>query len=116
MTHDSQSRSGPTPNPGESLSVANQSPLAGEPVEVQPQRVVYEGAGEGDERELVLVRGDGRAVIRYRMGEEAGVFKQIEELAEDQTTIVDWYDAALMAHEMGKRLREVLHHRRAKAG
>lgn len=116
MTNDSSSLPNNPSDAGDALSCATNKGIPGEPVEVQAQRSVFETAGEGDHRELVLVHGQSRTVIRYRMGEEAGVFKQIEQLAEDRTTGVDWYDAALMAHEMGKRLKEIVRHKRARAG
>ncbi len=55
-------------------------------------------------RQLSLVKGDHRYVFRYREGCEAEVIEQFASLASDQENSFDWFDAAVLSYQMGRRI------------
>jgi hypothetical protein len=60
--------------------------------------------GAHPDRQLVLVKHDQRWVFRYRPGDEAGVMRTLAETARDPGCVFDWFDAAVLSHQMGHRL------------
>ena len=61
-----------------------------------------------DTRRLVLVKHGQRYVFRYEPGREAEVLQRIVELVRDPDTDLDWFDAAVLSHQMGQRMSEQL--------
>ncbi len=61
-----------------------------------------------DESQLVLVKKSDRWVFRYGPGEESDVLRWLAETARDPTKDFDWFDAAVLSHQMGDRLHEQL--------
>ncbi len=59
-------------------------------------------------RHLSLVKGPERFVFRYRVGDEARVIDAFATLASDRTTKFDWFDAAVLSYQMGRRLETEL--------
>jgi len=55
-------------------------------------------------RQLSLVKGEERFVFRYLGGQEAEVIDAIAELAADPGSPFDWFDAAVLSYQMGRRL------------
>jgi hypothetical protein len=55
-------------------------------------------------RQLSLVKGSERFVFRYQSGNEAEVIDAIAELAADSSSGFDWFDAAVLSYQMGRRL------------
>jgi hypothetical protein len=55
-------------------------------------------------RQLSLVKGSERFVFRYQPGREADVIDAFSELAADSTKAFDWFDAAVLSYQMGRRL------------
>ncbi len=55
-------------------------------------------------RELSLVKGSHRYVFRYREGREADVIESFASMATDPGTPFDWFDAAVLSYQMGRRL------------
>jgi hypothetical protein len=55
-------------------------------------------------RQLSLVKGDHRFLFRYETGSEANVIAAFASLASDGTTDFDWFDAAVLSYQMGRRL------------
>ena len=55
-------------------------------------------------RQLSLVKGNQRYVFRYPAGSEAEVIQQFAELASDAGQEFDWFDAAVLSYQMGRRL------------
>lgn len=55
-------------------------------------------------RQLSLVKGSERFVFRYQSGNEAEVIDAIAELAADSASAFDWFDAAVLSYQMGRRL------------
>ena len=59
-------------------------------------------------RQLSLVKGDERFVFRYQAGHEAEVIDAFASLAADRSSVFDWFDAAVLSYQMGRRLETEL--------
>ena len=55
-------------------------------------------------RQLTLVKKGHYYLFRYLPGEEAGLIQTLMEQAEDPTCPLDWFDAAVLSHQMGHRM------------
>ena len=55
-------------------------------------------------RQLSLVKGNHRYVFRYQTGREADIIAAFAAMAADTETEFDWFDAAVMSYQMGRRL------------
>ncbi len=55
-------------------------------------------------RQLSLVKGSHRYVFRYPAGREADVIASFASMAEDVDQDFDWFDAAVLSYQMGRRL------------
>lgn len=55
-------------------------------------------------RQLSLVKGSARFVFRYNTGNEAQVIDAFASLASDGSSGFDWFDAAVLSYQMGRRL------------
>ncbi len=59
-------------------------------------------------RQLSLVKGEERFVFRYQAGQEAEVIDAFASMASDQSSEFDWFDAAVLSYQMGRRLETEL--------
>ena len=59
-------------------------------------------------RQLSLVKGDERYIFRYFSGEEPEVIDSFAALASDPGSDFDWFDAAVLSYQMGRRLESRL--------
>jgi hypothetical protein len=59
-------------------------------------------------RQLVLVKKDQRWVFRYMPGEESAVLQWLARSAKDPASHLDWFDAAVLSHQMGDRIAQQL--------
>ena len=59
-------------------------------------------------RQLSLVKGDERFIFRYTTGQEAQVIDAFASLAGDRGTDFDWFDAAVLSYQLGRRLETEL--------
>ena len=59
-------------------------------------------------RQLSLVKGSERFVFRYPVGGEAKVIDALAGLAGDRNSRFDWFDAAVLSYQMGRRLETEL--------
>ncbi len=59
-------------------------------------------------RQLSLVKGEERFVFRYQAGQEPRVIDAFAELAADRGSAFDWFDAAVLSYQMGRRLETEL--------
>lgn len=59
-------------------------------------------------RQLSLVKGSERFVFRYMAGDEARVIDAFAAMASDRSTDFDWFDAAVLSYQMGRRLETEL--------
>jgi hypothetical protein len=55
-------------------------------------------------RQLALVKGAERFVFRYEAGRETEVIDSFTRLANDAACQFDWFDAAVLSYQMGRRL------------
>lgn len=61
-------------------------------------------------RQLSLVKGEERFVFRYQPGQEAEVIDAFVTMAGDRASRFDWFDAAVLSYQMGRRLETELDH------
>jgi hypothetical protein len=61
-------------------------------------------------RQLSLVKGSERYVFRYPTGREGDVIDRFASLASDRSIDFDWFDAAVLSYQMGRRLEKELDH------
>ena len=59
-------------------------------------------------RQLSLVKGEERFVFRYQAGQEGEVIDAFASMASDGTSAFDWFDAAVLSYQMGRRLEREL--------
>ena len=59
-------------------------------------------------RQLSLVKGEERFVFRYHTGQEPDVIDAFASLASDGSSLFDWFDAAVLSYQMGRRLETEL--------
>ncbi len=55
-------------------------------------------------RQLSLVKGKHRFLFRYQPGSEADVISAFAGLASDVSSDFDWFDAAVLSYQMGRRI------------
>ena len=55
-------------------------------------------------RQVSLVKGKHRFVFRYKAGREADIIAAFAEMAGDTEQEFDWFDAAVLSYQMGRRL------------
>lgn len=58
----------------------------------------------GTVRQLSLVKGKHRYLFRYQPGSEADVIAAFAGLASDAGSEFDWFDAAVLSYQMGRRI------------
>jgi len=77
-------------------------------VYVEPS--VSEPVGAGSLREPVtLVKGGHRWTFACDAGDEAELLRRVTELARGEDVPFDWFDAALVTHQLSKRLKAGLY-------
>jgi hypothetical protein len=67
------------------------------------------GSGPGESREnrqLTLVKKGHYYVFRYQPGDEGTVLQTLIDLAESPKSELDWFDAAVLSHQMGHRMAD----------
>ena len=55
-------------------------------------------------RQLVLVKRGQRFIFRYGPGDELRVLADLKARASDPTCDLDWFDVAVLSHQMGQRI------------
>lgn len=55
-------------------------------------------------RQLTLVKKGHYYLFRYAPGTEAELIRTLIEKAEDPQSPLDWFDAAVLSHQMGHRM------------
>ena len=65
---------------------------------------IENGNTNGKSRQLILVKRGHRYIFRYEPGDEAKVLHELISLAGDPTCHMDWFDAAVLSHQMGQCL------------
>ena len=60
---------------------------------------------DGDQQ-LVLEKHGQRYSFRCLPGDESQLLNQLAQLVDDPESGLDWFDAAVLSHHMGERLRQ----------
>jgi 3-oxoacyl-[acyl-carrier-protein] synthase III len=55
-------------------------------------------------RQLTLVKQEQRWVFRYAPGEEKQLIEQLIAQARDPASRLDWFDVAVLSHQMGEHM------------
>lgn len=55
-------------------------------------------------RQVSLMKGAHRYIFRYSQGDEAPVIDSFVDLADDNESEFDWFDAAVLSYQMGKQM------------
>lgn len=61
--------------------------------------------GPGLREPVTLVKGSHKWMFSCDAGDEASLLKRLSELASDRNAPFDWFDAALVSHQLSKRLK-----------
>ena len=57
-----------------------------------------------NDNELVLVKNGQRYVFHCDPGAETDLLNQLATMVSDPTSGLDWFDAAVLSHQMGERM------------
>ena len=57
-----------------------------------------------DVHQLSLVKGKHRYLFRYATGREADIIAAFAAMAADAAQEFDWFDAAVLSYQMGRKL------------
>jgi len=57
-----------------------------------------------ESRQLTLVKKGQYYLFRYNAGDEAALIQTLITKAEDPGCALDWFDAAVLSHQMGHRM------------
>ena len=61
-------------------------------------------------RQLTLIKKGHHHLFRYQPGEESALMQTLIEMAEDPKCDLNWFDAAVLSHQMGHRMAGELQH------
>jgi len=61
-----------------------------------------------DTRMLSLIKGDQHFCFRYEVGQEAKVLDALIEMVHRRDLRFDWFDAAVLSHQLGQHLAKEL--------
>jgi len=59
-------------------------------------------------KQISLVKGGHTFVFRYCAGQESGVLEALAELVKSRSLPFDWFDAAVLSHQLGQHLSKEL--------
>ena len=59
-------------------------------------------------RQVVLVKRGQQYVFRYTPGEENKLLRGLADMARDPKCDLNWFDAAVLSHQMGQRISQQL--------
>jgi hypothetical protein len=77
---------------------------------MQQQQPKQQKAGSGDAplKTLSLVKGNQQFCFRYQVGEEAKVLESLIDMVNRRELPFDWFDAAVLSHQLGQHLAKEL--------
>ena len=76
--------------------------------DIQPGPTLHERPTPDGSRELVLVKHGQRYVFRCAPGQEPGLLDQLIEMARDGESGIEWFDAAMLSHQLGVKMVDQL--------
>jgi hypothetical protein len=59
-------------------------------------------------RQISLVKSGHTFVFRYQVGEESGVLEALANTVKSRQLPFDWFDAAVLSHQLGQHLSKEL--------
>ncbi len=59
---------------------------------------------EAEPRRVVLIKSDDHWCFRWYPGDERLILQRLSALAEDPLSSIDWVDAALVSHHLGRQM------------
>ena len=59
-------------------------------------------------RTLSLTKQDQQFVVRYEVGQEVKVLDELIDMVQRQDRQLDWFDAAVLSHQLGRHLAKEL--------
>ena len=65
-------------------------------------------ASAGELKTLSLVKGQNYFCFRYEVGQEAKVLDALVDMVHKTERKFDWFDAAILAHQLGRHLAKEL--------
>jgi hypothetical protein len=74
----------------------------------RPDSQRSEPAADAAAQTVSLAKGRHRWVFSYRAGEERSILSAVSDLAAREGVPFDWFDAALVSHQVARRLRSGL--------
>ena len=57
-------------------------------------------------QQLSMVKGDEKFIFYYELGQEQKLSDHLINMARNDETSFDWFDAAVMSYQLGRRIRE----------
>jgi hypothetical protein len=57
-------------------------------------------------RDITLIKREHTYIFRYTVGEESKVLEALISKAQDPSCSFDWFDAAMVSHQLGKKVAE----------
>ena len=67
------------------------------------------GTGAGaDVKTLSLVKGNQQFCFRYEVGQESKVLESLIDMVNRRELTFDWFDAAVLSHQLGQHLAKEL--------
>ncbi len=82
----------------------------------QPGPSLQEQTTTDGVRELVLVKQGQRYVFRCAPGQEPQLLDQLIEMARDNESDIEWFDAAMLSHQLGVRMVDQLQQMKQEPG
>lgn len=73
-----------------------------------PGPSLHEQTAADGQRELLLIKHGQRYVFRCARGQETQLLDQIIEMARDTDSGIQWFDAAMLSHQLGSRMADQL--------
>lgn len=94
------------------MAGASDNPNKPEPA--RPLRL-HRGDEDASSRELVLVKHGHRYVFRCEAGRESELLDRLVEMVQDPNCGLDWFDAAVLSHQLGQRMHAQIQAMRKKS-
>ena len=73
-----------------------------------PGPSLHEQKADDGSRELVLVKQGQRYVFKCAPGQEPQLLDQLIDMARDKDSDIEWFDAAMLSHQLGARMVDQL--------
>jgi len=73
-----------------------------------PQQGTKKSVEQNGTKTLSLVKGEEQFCFRYEVGEEAKVLEALIDMVNRRELAFDWFDAAVLSHQLGQHLAKEL--------